>query len=533
MKRMIMKNVYILLYGGLLFACAFPSMTLFYDQCNTPKWLCTLFMAGLLAVCTAIYYGIKRKRPTGFCHFEAWSEATAMAITLESLYALVSLFKYPATWQLGIAGTFDNPAGLALFLCSLLPFPLGIVLQRSTDKGKKVIYMTVILLATVTLLLTHSRTGILCLAAYALMGISSSGKCSTRLGWKIIIPVITLAGCFALFFKSGSTSGRMFILERTWELIRESPWVGHGTGGFNREYMNRQADFFRQHPESPATMLADETGHPLNEFAYLWVEYGIAVPLVLLFLWMGTWHILRKRKDMPSQTGTYTLISLLLSALFSYPLKYPITWVIIGYCAVIVGMGYFKPLLLPKLLKALTVLFLASFGIGLWIHLAREIPWEKEWGHAARETLKGKGQEMMPRYARLYTHFPHNPEFLYNYTAELFQAGHTEKAWHTAQSCRKQWSKYNLELLTGDICRELRKYEAAICHYQRAAYMCPVRFAPLEGLYYAYRNIGDTIRADSIAQIIQQKKVKIPSYDVERIKKEIKPQKQRMFKNVP
>lgn len=164
MKRMVMKNVYILLYGGLLFACAFPSMTLFYDQCNTPKWLCTLFMAGLLAVCTAIYYGIKRKRPTGFCHFEAWSEATAMAITLESLYALVSLFKYPATWQLGIAGTFDNPAGLALFLCSLLPFPLGIVLQRPADKGKKVIYMTVILLATVTLLLTHSRTGILCLA---------------------------------------------------------------------------------------------------------------------------------------------------------------------------------------------------------------------------------------------------------------------------------------------------------------------------------------------------------------------------------
>ena len=116
MKRMVMKNVYILLYGGLLFACAFPSMTLFYDQCNTPKWLCTLFMAGLLAVCTAIYYGIKWKRPTGFCHVEAWSEATAMAITLESLYALVSLFKYPATWQLGIAGTFDNPAGLALFL---------------------------------------------------------------------------------------------------------------------------------------------------------------------------------------------------------------------------------------------------------------------------------------------------------------------------------------------------------------------------------------------------------------------------------
>ena len=63
--------------------------------------------------------------------------------------------------------------------------------------------------------------------------------------------------------------------------------------------------------------------------------------------------------------------------------------------------------------------------------------------------------------------------------------------------------------------------------------MCPVRFAPLEGLYYAYRNIGDTIRTDSIAQFIQQKKVKIPSYDVERIKKEIKPKNELMFQNAP
>jgi len=55
----------------------------------------------------------------------------------------------------------------------------------------------------------------------------------------------------------------------------------------------------------------------------------------------------------------------------------------------------------------------------------------------------------------------------------------------------------------------------------------------LEGLYYAYRNIGDTIRTDSIAQFIQQKKVKISSYDVERIKKEIKPKNELMFQNAP
>ena len=63
--------------------------------------------------------------------------------------------------------------------------------------------------------------------------------------------------------------------------------------------------------------------------------------------------------------------------------------------------------------------------------------------------------------------------------------------------------------------------------------MCPVRFAPLEGLYYAYKNTGDFSRADSIALTIQQKDIKVPSYDVERIKKEIRPEKQHILQNTP
>lgn len=532
LKCTMIKNIYTLLYGGLIFACAFPSMNMFYDRWNTPKWLCTLFLTGLLAVCTAIL-GHNRKKTSDFSHFSVWSEAATMIVTLECLYALMFLFKYPTTWRIGIAGTFDNPAGLAFFLCALLPFISGMALRFLIDNGKRNIYITVALLAGTTVVLTHSRTGILCLVAYILMALKDYGKISIRPTWKTIIPAIALTGFSILFFKPESTSGRMFILEQTWELIRKRPWSGYGTGGFDREYMNQQAEFFKQHPESPLTMLADETGHPLNEFAYLWVEHGIGAPLVLLLSWAGLWHVLRKRKDISSQIGSYTLIPLLLFALFSYPFKYPLAWIAVGWCVSIAGKTYFKAFSHRKSLRALATFCLASIGIGIGTYLAHALPQEKEWGHVAREALKGKGREMMPRYARLYPHFSHNPEFLYNYTAELFQAGQTEKAWHTAQVCRKQWSKYNLELLTGDICRELRKYEEAVCHYRQAAYMCPVRFAPLEGLYYAYRNIGDTIRTDSIAQFIQQKKVKIPSYDVERIKKEIKPKNELMFQNDP
>lgn len=51
--------------------------------------------------------------------------------------------------------------------------------------------------------------------------------------------------------------------------------------------------------------------------------------------------------------------------------------------------------------------------------------------------------------------------------------------------------------------------------------MCPVRFAPLEGLYYAYKSGRQPDRADSVADVVARKRIKVDSPDVQRIKKEI------------
>ena len=51
--------------------------------------------------------------------------------------------------------------------------------------------------------------------------------------------------------------------------------------------------------------------------------------------------------------------------------------------------------------------------------------------------------------------------------------------------------------------------------------MCPVRFEPLEGLYYAYKSGRQPDKADSVADVVARKKIKVDSPDVQRIKKEI------------
>ena len=98
--------------------------------------------------------------------------------------------------------------------------------------------------------------------------------------------------------------------------------------------------------------------------------------------------------------------------------------------------------------------------------------------------------------------------------------GHLDDARQTATECALYANGYNLQLLTGDICQMQGDFETAIPHYQNAAHMCPVRFAPLSGMLQTYQQTGDTVKADSIAQTIIDKPVKIPSPDIDEMKAE-------------
>lgn len=102
----------------------------------------------------------------------------------------------------------------------------------------------------------------------------------------------------------------------------------------------------------------------------------------------------------------------------------------------------------------------------------------------------------------------------------LYITGHLNDARKKTEECFKYSNGYNLQLLTGDICLKQGDYDNAIAHYQSAHYMCPVRYAPLSGLLETCQQTGDTIKADSIAEMIINKYVKVYSTDIRIIKSE-------------
>lgn len=494
----------------IILACQVPAIQFFSDELLLPKWYCC---AIVLVVFTFI--GIMSSKRRGIQHRDVWydiSIAASIAIALQCCYAIINTTTCPNE-VLWLQGTFDNPAVLAFHLCLLIPLAWKGGIATS---WLCVFRMGTIALAVTTIILTESRTGVI---ALVLMG---GTYCLSKFRWKIwmkcsfILCAIAGLSVFCLTRKSDSTQGRKFILQTAWNLICERPLTGHGADGFHREYMLRQGEYFSLHPDSEYSMLADEIRHPLNDYVYVWTDYGMIGVVVLIGLMI-----------LPIRRKLYPVITIAVFSAFSYPLCYPLTWLVLfsmnGYAIYLMTKkckhGRYHLIRIGSFLQSYEgmsiVTVLVAFCLA-WI--VYECSFEYHWSRIARRAERGHSKEVISEFDGLYNHYIHNPYFLYNYMSVQYHAGKFTQALHTNNKLRCYWSGYNIELLSGDTYRQLSRYAEAIYHYQNALNMCPNRFAPLEGMYLSFDNLGDRARRDSVAEIIEAKQVKVNSYDVERIK---------------
>lgn len=495
-----MKRITLISACLLPITCAMPPVNGFWDERVVPKWYASLFLLLLFSVVSAFYTQKigRRELLTGI------RLGAVLGVCMQLCYVVGECWLMPQhVWAVGVQGTFDNPAMLALFLCLLLPclYP-----RRWMTPTKRRFFLVVLLLAVVLLLLTQSRTGLLALSLMVMVWTIRHWRCRAWLRTGTALMLAAMVLCFVFTRKTDSTRGRLFILQRTWELIQRHPFSGYGIMGFSREYMPCQADYFRRHTKSAEAMLADDVRHPLNEFMWLWVDSGIICLLAILgvfalALWISHRHAL-----------FYSLLVLLVFSCFSYPFHQPLSWVVLGAPFALKLAAAHVPRSLRYGLCGVGTLLLACLVYRFALDCA--------WSRAARNCLRGQSREMLPVYARLYPHFVCHPYFLYNYAAELYQAGLFSEAAKTLRECRQQMDGYYIELLSGDVCRQLGECPMALRSYWQARWMCPARFAPLEGLLHVYLQQGDSLSAEHISSVIRRQQMKVPSVDALRIKHE-------------
>lgn len=399
--------------------------------------------------------------------------------------------------------TFDNPSGVSIFLSVCFPFIL-------TDYCKNHSISSTLLLAliSIVILFIPSRSGI----------VSILGVCSLFMLTKAkfrIIKVIALPNIAAIsgliislfWLKSGSSFGRLLIYAVSLQLGTDNLLFGQGVYGFSANYMNYQGKYFCTHPNSMFANFADETMHPLNEYINLFINNGfLGVVLVLLLFWE-----LYKKWNIDNIEYYGCLLAISIQSLFTYTLRYSFVWFFIVLCLSQITRNQLRlyPMALTIRLFSIIICILISYIT------VKDVIFEYRWHKIAKEKMSN-----IVLYQKLNKSWNGNPFFLYNYAAILHQHFQFEQSNQKLKEYEGYVSDYYACLMMANNYYALENYDLARTYYEKASWMCPVRFLPLQGLLRSYKKMNELEKANSIAKSIVEKKPKIKSYTISVIKAE-------------
>lgn len=442
-----------------------------------------------------------------------------LVVATHSLLQIIGIVLVQSNNGFRIMAGFDNPAGVASALVVSLPFILAL-LDMVKDNRIKYVAMSVVSCTVLMLLaIARSRVGILAtgmvmvlFVMHTIKGIKARRIVAVAMAILIIVAVVYLS-----FYKRGSNSGRALILGVCWDMFKDAPLFGHGLHGFRSQYMLYQEEYLEQCTSKMLPMLADNTTHPLNEYALVAVNFGLLGMSVLLTGIILTLRHYIKNPDAESFVGITVLAGIGVLSLFSYPFRYPLT--LVGLlCALILVFKDVLSSLSRKVKKAMRIVvsILSALALVLIVLWAQ---WQIEWGQlSTTEDANKNTKEILEGYSVLYDKLKGDPYFLYNYAYVLSDYGDCKSADRMARESFSLMSNYDTALFIADNAKECGDAEAAEEYYWLASKMCPVRFMPLYGLFCLYKDMDRIDDMFEIGQVILSKPVKISSIEIRTIR---------------
>lgn len=486
----------------------------FVDPWLVPKW--GILVTGMVVwgLVTAVHWVY----PFDRCpvRFRSWVEGGLVALVgVEACYGLFRAFAPGGGGVASLTGTLDNAAGFAACLCVGFPFCLRLMGGTGWRRYAGVAAATVVLVAVA---LSASRAGILSLLAVSAVWAWKRLRFSPRVkGTTLAVLLLLLAGLL-YGVKKDSADGRLLIWRCSLEMMKDRLLQGWGLGGFEAHYMDYQAAYFERHPDSRYAPLADTVQYPFSEYLNIGVAFGVVGWLAVVAFLVCLGRAYMRRPTVEKESGLLVWLAVVVFAAFSYPLMYPFVWLVLAYASVrlLEDVGTVRPLLL----QAGAVCLLATC---CWAgsRTYRRMKAELVWAEAVAASSLGQTEQAMEKYRRAYSVLWADRYFLYNYAAELHRHGQQDEALRVAGACRRRWADYDLELLLAELYEQRGEDIRAEAHYRRASLMCPNRFVPLHRLVLLLDRTGRADEAVRLARQLVEKPVKVPSFQVDWIKKEM------------
>lgn len=504
-----------ILVGGFLLVTGIYGV---YSGSLSPEWIIT-------GCSLLLFYALSKRTALNTDWFFIGLVCIGIAQAVYGLGQYMHRFNNIAAPNFRMSGSFDNPAGFAATLSVCFPFALFLFSKK--ELYWKIIGVLSAILFVVAIVLSQSRAGVIAIlvisAIWAVKALNPTWLKSWSNRTKIVggaaLIITILVGLY--FLKKDSADGRLLIWQCSGQMIADKPLLGHGAGGFQREYMLYQAEYFRTHPASGYAMRADIVKHPFNELVLLLVEHGLVGGL---FVGLLVYLLIREYQKNKNQETFYAMLCLsgiAAFACFSYPLGYPFVKLIAVFCAATIMRREAKVWEIPKGLFSAIKPAVLVITIVLLAFTGKMFYDEYSWNAIAKRSLAGETKRVMPDYARLYKTMNRNGLFLYNYGAELNYINKWDRSVILLTECANFYNDIDLQLLLADNYTQLKQYPKAEKCFLFAHQMIPNRFIPLYRLALLYKEEGKIREARRIAKIIVKKQVKVESFDVVAIKAEM------------
>lgn len=324
-----------------------------------------------------------------------------------------------------------------------------------------------------------------------------------------------------------SADGRILIWKVSYDMIKDKPLFGHGANGFRANYMGYQAEYFKTHPRSTFSYLADDNHYAFNEFIRVWVEQGtIGLLLYLLILY----RLFFNKKAITKNDGLVivksALVALLVFGFFSYPMDiFQFNLMSVLFIAVIPTRSitkkhintlrfngvYMSGVSSAKvvIIGVFSVVFIAAVGLVPTIR-NYEVAC-KQWDTALKRFNETDTAKSITMLKASYPQLKNNGIFLSTYGKALNLSGQYIEAIPVLLRANIQLPSAANYIELGKSYKATNQFENAKNAWCKASYMVPAMFTPHYLTAKMYCQIGKMAEAQQIANNLLRKEVKIKS----------------------
>lgn len=393
-------------------------------------------------------------------------------------------------------------------MCVTLSIPALLYFFNTNSHLVKIIVVIAWVICATAVITTSSRTGIISIMVSFYWLISTLFKMTTKRQIFAALCIVVLTTSLFLFVKKDSSLGRSFILKNTAKMIADKP-LGWGHSGFEANYMNYQANYFVNNINEKAALLADDIKHPLNEYMYIAVNYGLPILLLILCGVAMLIKSLHKKNSNESKCFLHFITLLMIWCCFSYPLSIAYVWIII------LAFIPFIPQI-EHLLNKQNICY--STAILLLLYCGSKLPEfndEMKWNNAIKEYKKGNKETAMKIFNAFEDYSIEKRNMLFSLATIEYNNKSYEKCIKICNECKEFLASYDLEILLANSYFFIGKYDKALEHFSMARYMCPNRFTTLYKQFKIYQEIGDTANMKKVGSQILKKNIKVYSPKIE------------------